>query len=59
MRTQDALILEDWSFDEALDPAPPSELRGYVDDDAVEDFGLRALLEHPEALSRSFLRQMY
>jgi len=51
-------MLEDWSFDEAMDPAPPSEFCGYVDDD-VDDLGLRALFEHPEALSKSFLRQAY
>ena len=60
MRTQDIVMLEDWSFEEATNSAPPSKLRGYVDDDdAVEGFGLRALFEHPEALSRSFLRQMH
>lgn len=59
MRTQDALMLEDWSFDEAMDPAPPSDFCGYVDDDVVDDLGLRALFEHPEALSKSFLRQAY
>jgi hypothetical protein len=63
MRSQDALILEDLSFDEAPDIVAAMtvpDLRRYVeeDHDDDEDLGLRALLENPEALSKSFRSQL-
>jgi hypothetical protein len=59
MRSQDALILEDLSFDEAPDILAAMtlpDLRRYVeeDHDDDDDLGLRTLLENPEALSKSF-----
>ena len=57
---EDALILEDWSFDEAMDLVAPMTSDGYlidVDDDD-DEHGFRTLLERPEALSKSLLRQI-
>jgi len=63
MRSPDALILEDTSFDEAPDIVAAMtlpELRRYVEEDHEDDddLGLRTLLENPEALSKSFRRQL-
>jgi hypothetical protein len=63
MRSEDVLNLEDLSFDEAPDIVAAMtlpDLRRYVeeDHDDDDDLGLRTLLENPEALSRSFRRQL-
>ena len=63
MRSQDTLIFEDPSFDEAPDILAAMtlpDLRRYVeeDHDDDDDLGLRTLLENPEALSKSFRRQL-
>jgi len=63
MRSEDATIWEDLSFDEAPDIVAAMtlpELRHYVEEDHHDDddLGLKTLLEHPEALSRSFRRQL-
>ena len=63
MRSEDAVILEDLSFDEAPDIVAAMtlpELRRYVEEDHEDDddLGLRTLLEYPEALSKSFRRQL-
>jgi hypothetical protein len=63
MRSQDALILEDLSLDEAPDIVAAMtlpDLRRYVEEDREDDdeLGLRTLLENPEALSKSFRRQL-
>jgi hypothetical protein len=63
MRSQDALNLEDFSFEEAPDIVAAMtlpDLRRYVeeDHDDADDLGLRALLENPEALSKSLRRQL-
>jgi hypothetical protein len=62
MRSQDALNLEDFSFEEAPDIVAAMtlpDLRRYVEEDHDDDdLGLRALLENPEALSKSFRRQL-
>jgi hypothetical protein len=60
MRSQDAVDLEEMSFDEAPDTLTAMILpdrRRYVEEDDEEQ-GLRLLLEYPEALSRSFRRQL-
>ncbi len=64
MHRQDALISEDISFDEAPDILAAMtlpDLRRYVEEDQGDhdDLGLRALLENPEALSKSFRRQLH
>jgi hypothetical protein len=61
MSTQEALVLEDLSFDDAVDTMTAMtmpDLRHYLEEDNEEDeeIGLRSLIEHPEALSRSFRR---
>jgi hypothetical protein len=60
MRSQDALDLEELSFEEGPDPltgiARPDRRRYTEEDD--EEQGLRFLLEHPEALSRSLRCQL-
>jgi hypothetical protein len=64
MRSQDPLNLEDLSFDEAPDIVAAMtlpDLRRYVEEDHRDDdddLGLRTLLENPEALSKSFRRQL-
>ena len=63
MRSQDALILEDLSLDEAPDIVAAMtlpDLRRYVEEDREDDheLGLRTLLENPEALSKSFRCQL-
>jgi hypothetical protein len=63
MRSEDALNVEDFSFDEAPDIVAAMtlpDLRRYVeeDHDDDDDLGLRTLLENPEALSKSFWRQL-
>ena len=63
MRSQDALIFEDPSFDEAPDILTAMtlpDLRRYVeeDHDDDDDLGPRTLLENPEALSKSFRCQL-
>jgi hypothetical protein len=64
MRTQEAMELEDLSFEEAPDIMAAMtlpDLRRYVDEDHDEraEIGLRTLLENPEALSKSFRRQLH
>jgi len=61
MSTQEALVLEDLSFDEALDTMTAMtfpDLHHYLEEDNEDDeeSGVRTLLEHPEALSWSFQR---
>jgi hypothetical protein len=63
MRSQDALDLEELSIDEEPDTLTAMtlpDLRRYVQEDTYDDEeqGLRSLLEHPEALSRSFRCQL-
>jgi hypothetical protein len=63
MSTQEALVLEDLSFDDAIDTMTAMTLPGlrhYLEEDDEEDeeLGLRTLIEHPEALSRSFRRRL-
>jgi hypothetical protein len=63
MSTQEALVLEDLSFDDAIDTMTAMtlpDLRHYLEEDNEEDeeIGLRTLIEHPEALSRSFRRRL-
>jgi hypothetical protein len=63
MHSEEALILEDLSFDEAPDIVAAMtlpDLRHYVeeDHDDDDDLGLRTLLENPEALSKSFWRRL-
>jgi hypothetical protein len=64
LSTQEPLLLEDWSFDDASDTAAAMALPGvrhYLAKDCRgqdTDLGLHALVEHPEALSWSFRDQL-
>jgi len=63
MRTQYTLEIEDLPFDDAPDIMAAMtlpDLRHYVEEGEQEDdeLGLRALLERPEALSRSLRSQL-
>jgi hypothetical protein len=63
MQTQEVLDLEDLCLDETPDIMAAMtlpELRHYLDEEDEEDdeLGLRTLLENPQALSRSFRRQL-
>ena len=63
MRSEDELTWEDLPFDDAPDIVAAMtlpDLRRYVEEDHEEDddIGLRRLLETPEALSKSFRRQL-